>query len=109
MPKARVSAPERIARGEVFEVKTLIAHPMETGFRRDHQGEPVPRNILTEFVCLYNGRPAFRARLHPAMAANPFFAFSLRADVSGTLEFRWTDEQGATTSVSRQIIVDAAP
>jgi sulfur-oxidizing protein SoxZ len=79
---------------------------MESGFRRDSSGAQIPRNILTEFVCLYNGRQAFRAELHPAIAANPFLAFHLRADVSGTLEFRWTDQRGEVTTETRNLVVE---
>ena len=106
MLKARISAPPTARPGEVISIKTLISHPMESGFRRDASGKQIPRNILTEFVCRYNGQQAFRAELHPAIAANPFLSFHLRADVSGTLEFRWTDQHGEVTSETREIVVE---
>lgn len=79
---------------------------METGFRRDAVGTAIPRNILTDFECLYNKRPVFRAKFHPAISANPFLAFHVRADQSGTLTFRWLDQHGAETIVSRDLVVD---
>ena len=106
MPKARISAPPTAKPGEIISIRTLISHPMESGFRRDSSGAQIPRNILTEFVCLYNGRQTFRAELHPAIAANPFLAFHLRADVSGTLEFRWTDQRGEVTTETRDLVVE---
>jgi len=33
--KARVKVPKSIKKGEVFQVKTLISHKMETGQRKD--------------------------------------------------------------------------
>ena len=105
MRKARISAPPTARPGEIISIKTLISHPMETGHRRNSLGARIPRDILTEFVCLYNGRQAFRAVMHPAIAANPFLAFHLRADASGTLEFRWTDQHGGVTTETRDLVV----
>jgi sulfur-oxidizing protein SoxZ len=67
---------------------------METGFRRTQLGELIPRDIITRFTCSYNGVEVFRADLHPAIAANPLISFSTVATESGTLEFRWTGDNG---------------
>ena len=106
MLKTRIAVPERAVRGEVITIKTLVSHPMETGFRRDALGSSIPRNILTEFECLLDGERVFRADLHPAIAANPFMAFRLRAERSGTLSFRWRDQHGEETEVTRELVVD---
>jgi sulfur-oxidizing protein SoxZ len=105
MWKARISVPSSATAGDVVTIKTLISHPMETGFRRTAVGESIPRNILTSFVCLYNEREAFRAEFHPAVAANPFLSFHLKVDVSGTLVFRWQDQHGEIASYTRDITV----
>ncbi len=102
---ARISIPRSARAGEIVTVKTLFPHPMETGYRRDTLGAQIPRDIVAEFVCTYDGRPVFRAELQPGIAANPFFAFKLRADRSGTLEFRWTDQHGNTTVETRELAV----
>ena len=100
-----VSVPQSAKRGEIIEIRTLAGHEMETGFRRTQLGELVPRNIITRFACLYNGVEVFRADLHPAMAANPLIAFSTVATESGTLEFRWSGDNGYSASQSAQITV----
>lgn len=105
MTKIRIAVPDTAKQGEVIEIKTLIAHPMETGFRRDSVGKAIPRNILTEFVCLYNGTEVFRADFQPAVAANPFVTFFTTATESGDLEFRWTDQEGTTISETAKITV----
>ena len=105
MTKIRLAVPETAKQGDVIEIKTLIAHPMETGFRRDSVGKAIPRNILTDFVCLYNGVEIFRAAFHPAIAANPFVTFFTTALESGELEFRWTDQEGDTISETAKIAV----
>jgi sulfur-oxidizing protein SoxZ len=75
MPQARISVPRSASRGEVIEIKTLIQHPMETGFRRDLAGDAIPVHIIERFICTYNGKEVFRADFHPAVAANPYLTF----------------------------------
>jgi sulfur-oxidizing protein SoxZ len=106
MSRVVVSLPQRARRGEIIEIRTLAAHAMETGFRRTHLGEPVPRDIITRFTCSYNGVEVFRADLHPAVAANPLVAFSTVATESGTLEFRWTGDNGYAAAHTAAITVD---
>jgi sulfur-oxidizing protein SoxZ len=98
--------PARAKRGEVVEIKTLISHVMETGYRRTQLGVAIPRDIVTRFVCTYNGTEVFRAELHPAIAANPFIAFSTVAVESGTLTFQWTGDNGFSVTESARITVD---
>lgn len=105
MSDIRIAAPQRAGPGEVVEIKTLIRHRMESGFRRDSRGQIVPRDILTRFSCRYLGREVFSAELFPAVAANPFLSFYLTATESGTLEFRWTDQHGNSFVDSREIEV----
>lgn len=96
MANALISVPAQAKRGEIIEVKTLVRHPMETGFRRTQLGERIPRDIITRFVCTYNGVEILRAELHPAIAANPLLVFTTVATESGTLEFKWTGDNGFT-------------
>ena len=105
MARALISMPAQAKRGEVIEIKALVQHPMETGYRHEASGEPVPRDIINLFVCLYNGEEVFRAELFPAMAANPFLAFTTVVTESGVVEFRWTDDSGETQTESRPITV----
>lgn len=103
---ALISLPPKARRGEIVEVKALISHPMETGYRRNQDGERIARDIIRLFVCTYNGAEVFRAELHPAITANPFLAFSLLATESGTLEFRWTGDNGFSATESAAIAVE---
>jgi len=105
MARTVVNMPAQAKRGEIIEIKTLAGHTMETGFRHTERGEPIPRDIITQFVCTYNGVEIFRAELYPAMAANPLIAFTTVATESGTLEFRWTGDNGYSAAYSSQITV----
>jgi sulfur-oxidizing protein SoxZ len=100
-----VSLPATAKRGELVEIKTLAGHPMETGFRRTQTGELIARDIITRFSCSYNGEEVFSAELHPAVAANPLLAFTVLANESGTLEFRWSGDNGFTASHSAKLSV----
>ena len=106
MARVLINLPTRAKRGEVIEIKTLIAHPMETGYRLGPTGAVIPRDIINRFNCTYNGQEVFRADLFPAVAANPFIAFFTVATESGELAFSWTDDHGQTQSEIRQITVE---
>jgi sulfur-oxidizing protein SoxZ len=105
MAKPLINVPKSARRGEVIEIKTLIAHVMETGFRHDASGRFVPRDIINRLVVTYSGEVVFTADLFPAIAANPFVAFTTVATESGDITFRWTDDQGAVTTETIGITV----
>ena len=102
---AVVNVPAAPKRGEIIEIKALVRHAMETGFRRTQLGTLIPRDIIRQFVCLYNGVEIFRAELHPAIAANSLFTFTTVATESGTIEFRWTGDKGFSVIESARITV----
>jgi sulfur-oxidizing protein SoxZ len=104
--RALVKVPKQARQGEIIEIKTLVSHVMETGFRRTETGALIPRDILRLFVCSYNGEEVFRAEIHPAIAANPYLAFTATATESGTLTFTWTGDNGFAVTESAQIVVD---
>ena len=106
MARVLINVPSRAKRGEIIEIKTLIAHPMETGYRLDATGGAIPRDIINLFVCTYNGAEIFRAEMFPAIAANPFLAFFTIAAESGEIAFSWTDDHGRTQTEVRQITVE---
>jgi sulfur-oxidizing protein SoxZ len=105
MARPLISVPAEAKRGEVIEIKTLVLHPMETGYRHDYTGAAIPRDIIHRFVCTYNGEEVFRAELSPAIAANPFLSFSTVATTSGEIAFSWTDDRGETQTETVKITV----
>jgi sulfur-oxidizing protein SoxZ len=106
MARTLVNVPRRATRGDIVEIKTLISHVMETGYRRTETGTPIPRDIITEFKCTYNGAEIFRADLHQAISANPFITFFTVATENGTLEFRWTGDNGFEETAQAKIAVE---
>ena len=107
MARALINVPQKVKSGQVIEIKTLISHIMETGFRHDNVGKPIPRNIITTFSARYNGEEIFRADLFPAIAANPFVSFFTIATESGTIDFKWTGDNGFHETGSAKITVES--
>ena len=105
MTDALVNIPETAATGEIVEIKLLISHPMETGFRPRADGSLVPRDIIRSLRCLYGGETVIEITLNPAISANPFFVFPLRADRSGEIVLEWTDWAGGVHRHVGQITV----
>src|SRR5579885_2432885 len=103
MAQALVNVPKQAKRGDVIEIRTLVSHIMETGYRRTSTGEVVPRDIITSFTCRLNGAEIFRADLFPAIAANPFLSFFNVATESGTFEFEWIGDNGFVQTASAAI------
>jgi len=97
---ARLRLPDSAKRGDVIEVRLLIQHDMETGFRRDMQGRAVPLNVIQDVRVIYAGEEVFRAELGSGVSANPYLAFPLRVEAGGEVRAEWVDTTGARGSVS---------
>ncbi|HOB01065.1 thiosulfate oxidation carrier complex protein SoxZ [Casimicrobium huifangae] len=111
MASALITMPKAARAGDVIEVRALVQHAMETGYRRSSEGALLPRDLIRRFTCSFvegtgqsvstsdgsskpGSRLVFAATLHAAVAANPYFAFHFRAERSGTLIFIWTGDNG---------------
>ncbi len=94
MARTLVNMPKSAKRGEVIEIRALIAHPMETGFRAGADGRQLVRDIIRRFTCRYNGQAVFSAELFPSISANPYIAFHTVATESGSLSFSWEGDHG---------------
>ena len=106
MASALINVPKRARRGDIIEIKTLMSHIMETGYRHTAAGQVVPRDIVTGFTCRFNGTEIFRADLFPAIAANPFITFFTIANESGKFDFEWIGDNGFSETASATISVE---
>ena len=102
---ARIQLPASPRRGEVIEIRVLIQHPMETGYRFDEMGKPIPRNVIRTLSCRYAGAEVFRADMSQGIAANPYFQFTTVAVESGDVEFSWIDDLGVPGSERQRLNV----
>ena len=102
---ARITVPPRVVRGEAFEVRVSIRHPMETGFRVDDVGASIPRNTLRDVVVRYGNTVVLRANLGSGIAANPYLRFFVTAQDSGPLSVEWVDDAGEPGNASVEVNV----
>jgi sulfur-oxidizing protein SoxZ len=106
MTSALINVPKKARSGDVIEIKTLMSHIMETGFRHTTSGVAIPRDIITSFTCRFEGEEVFRADLFPGTAANPFISFFTVATRSGKFDFEWIGDNGFSDTASASIIVE---
>jgi sulfur-oxidizing protein SoxZ len=102
---ARLSVPANARRDEIIQIRLLLEHPMESGFRRDSLGRAVTKNVIHSLTVRYDGREILRADLGSGIAANPYLAFFTRATASGEVEVSWIDDAGVAGSVRAPITV----
>ena len=106
MAAALINVPKKAKNGDVIEIKTLMSHIMETGFRHTTSGVVIPRDIITSFTCRFEGEELFRADLFPGTAANPFISFFTVASKSGKFDFEWIGDNGFSETASANITVE---
>ena len=104
-PRPRVRVPKSAKKGDIVEIKTLISHAMETGRRKGKDGKLIPRKIINKFTATLDGELIFQADLQPAISANPYISFPLKAEKSGTIAFEWHEDGGAVYKKSAKIEV----
>ncbi len=81
--------------GDVADVRVLMAHPMETGLRKDSAGKLVPLHFIQSITAQLNGKTVFAADLSQAVARNPVFAFKVKGAKAGDkLSVTWQDNKG---------------
>lgn len=92
--RPRIRLPRRVSAGDTITVKTLINHNMESGQRRNRDGETIPRQIINRFTCEFNGELVIDAALEPGISANPYMEFEAMVPQSGEFVFTWYDDNG---------------
>ncbi|MGR3662900.1 MAG: thiosulfate oxidation carrier complex protein SoxZ [Paracoccaceae bacterium] len=103
--KPRVKVPKKAAAGDVITIKTLISHKMESGQRKDKQGEVIPRSIINRFTCDFEGENVIDVTLEPAISTNPYFEFEAKVTKSGEFKFTWYDDDGDVYDTTKKIAV----
>ena len=104
--KPRVKVPKKAAAGETITIKTLISHKMESGQRKDKEGNPIPRSIINRFTCEFNGQSVVDITLEPAISTNPYFEFEAVVPESGEFVFTWYDDDGSVYDTKKSIAVN---
>ena len=106
MANVLINAPKTAKKGELVEIKALVLHQMETGFRAGTNGRIIPRNIIERFTASWNGKEILDMTMSSAIAANPFVSFFAVASESGRIVMRWTGDNGFQVEESVAIAVE---
>ena len=101
----RVRVPDSASAGETITIKTLISHLMESGQRKDSDGNVIPRSIINRFTCDFNGQNVIDVTLEPAISTNPYFEFEATVPEAGTFTFTWYDDDGSVYTESQDIAI----
>jgi len=81
----------------VASVKSLISHPMETGTRRDPDGNLIPAHYIEKVTCYKNDQEVLSADWGASVSKNPYFAFKLKNAAPGdVIKITWLDNSGET-------------
>jgi sulfur-oxidizing protein SoxZ len=84
-----------VAKGDVADIRVLIAHPMETGQRKDAKGEIVPLHFIQSVVVTLNGKTVYDGQWSQAVSRNPVFAVRVKGAKAGDkINVTWTDNKG---------------
>jgi sulfur-oxidizing protein SoxZ len=103
--KPRVKVPGSAAAGEEITIKTLISHKMESGARKDKEGNLIPRSIINRFTCEFNGQSVIDVTLYPAISTNPYFEFTSSVPEAGEFKFTWYDDDGSVYEDAKEIAI----
>lgn len=103
--KPRVKVPKSASAGEAIVIKTLISHPMESGQRKDSNGNPIPRSIINRFTCDFNGQSVVDIKMEPAISTNPYFEFEATVPEAGDFTFTWYDDDGSVYNDVQSVAV----
>lgn len=81
--------------GDVALIRLLISHPMETGLRKDTEGQLVPAHFIELLTIMYQDRTVLSAQWGPAVSRNPYLAFRFKGAKKGEkLRITWVDSKG---------------
>ncbi len=103
---ARLQLPERVRRGEEFQVRVILQHPMENGLRRGDDGRAIPYSVVERLLVRYNGVEAFLAEMTSGIAANPFLSIHLVAEASGEVSVEWATTEGEKGAIRAALTVE---
>jgi len=81
--------------GDSTEVKVLMSHEMETGQRKDAQGQTIPAWFIQNVRVTWNGRTVLSAQWGTAVSKNPFLSFKFKGGAKGDrIAISWMDNRG---------------
>ncbi|PCJ04714.1 MAG: thiosulfate oxidation carrier complex protein SoxZ [Rhodobacteraceae bacterium] len=103
--KPRVKVPKTAAAGDAITIKSLISHKMESGQRKDKEGNLIPRSIINRFTVEFNGQSVLDMTMEPAISTNPYVQFEALVPEAGDFVFTWYDDDGSVYDTTKSIAI----
>lgn len=92
------------AQNGVTDIRVLMAHPMETGQRKDASGKLVPMHFIQNVTVKLNGRTVVEAQISQGVSRNPVFSFRVKGGAKGDkVEVSWLDNHGETNQTEATV------
>lgn len=79
------------------EVMLRVRHPMESGLRKDEQGQRIPAHYIETLVVKCRERVVLDAHLGMAVSEHPYLSFKFGGAAKGDpISVTWVDNLGDT-------------
>jgi sulfur-oxidizing protein SoxZ len=101
--EARIRVPDQIRRGDLITINAMVSHPMDTGFFRTAEGDPIPAYFIKDVIVNYGRQEVARFEWTSGISRDPVVSFTLKADREAPLTMIWSDNKGATFKQSVNI------
>ena len=93
--KVKVKAKEKKG---LVKAKMLVKHPMESGMRKDENGNAIPTHHLKEVTIKYKEETVFYGEFGTGVSKDPFVAFNFKGAKGDTFSVSAIDNLGKTGS-----------
>lgn len=91
-------------KGDSTDVKVLMRHPMETGLRKDDEGNPIPAHFITHVSATVGDRTVMECQWGAAVSQNPLLSFRFNgAEKGDELKIAWSDNKGESAETTKSI------
>lgn len=87
------------------QIRTLIAHPMETGLNTDNETKKtIAAHFIQQLTVLHNDEIILTTDMASGISKNPYFSFEMKGGEPGDkITIQWTDNQGNSDSQDTHI------
>ena len=91
---ARVLLPQSVKNGDVIYVRAIIEHPMDTGFFRTADGQPIPAFFINDVSVMYGDEQIAHFEWTSGVSRDPSVTFPVKATKEAPVTVTWKDNKG---------------
>lgn len=89
----------------IVTVKSIIKHPMESGFRKNKKtGKKYPAHFIQEVIVQSANKTVMEAFWSGAISRNPYLSFRFKGETGDHLTLSWIDNKGRSGSETVSIL-----